>query len=229
MKVTFLALFILLVLTNSLLYSQNKVIIEIKKAEVAGNGCKLGTTKVFTFQSKGPSSSVDTILVEYDDFIAGKTAKSPSQFRKFCNLAIKVAIPIHSDPKKSYQFAMESIRNTGFLDIKSDVKGIVSNRYSIHKKLKLEAKKVFNSINSDFTVAFNEFLDSEGNPQDIYSDCGSELILNISTSIRLLGRADSKNQSEMVIDSITTDSDDERLNYPQNFNLKWRECDLSPQ
>lgn len=207
-------------------------VIEITSAVLGGSGCKPGKSKIFSYQSQGPKSPIDSFLVEHTNFAVGKLADKAKTNRALCNAALKVELPVHPDKTKGYQFGMTSMRHSGFMDVKEGVTATIKTTIGMRIPGAIELSSS-QSTKGPFTGEFNQvvdkFFDKNGKEQPYWSVCGREPTFNVRTSVKLTGDSAARKESGMILDKVSNDEEaDKRQAYAQDFRIHWRECTLPP-
>lgn len=212
---------------------KGEVVIEINDAQLSGNGCKKGQSKIFSYQSQGPKSPIDSFLMEHNNFTVGKMKGSKrSNTRAFCNAALKIELPVHPDKTKGYQFGILGVRQSGFMKIKEGVtatiKTIIGMR--INGALELSATKMTEGpFEGTFNEVMDKFYDKNGTELPYWSVCGREPTFNVKTAIKLNGDSAGKKESGIALDKVSNDDEtDQRQQFAQDFRIHWRVCTLPP-
>lgn len=209
------------------------VVIEINDARLHGSGCKKGQSKIFSYQSQGPKTPIDSFLMEHGNFVVGKVngSKSSKQ-RLFCNASLKIELPVHPDKTKGYQFGLLGVRQSGFMDLKEGVTATVKTDIGMRivGALQLTSTKTTKGpFKGSFNDVIDKFYDKDGNETTYWSVCGREPTFNIRTTLKLLGDSKGKKESGITLDKVANDDEtDQRQNFAQDFRIHWRECTLPP-
>lgn len=176
--------------------------VRIESITYGGSGCPQGTL------SQVISADGTVFTVMYDNFVAsfGAGAKSPIDFRKNCQLTVRLTIP------SSLSFTVVSTDYRGFVNLAQGVTATARNIYYFSGDTRqAEIKKVFTG---PVTKSYLDHVDLAVENQ-IWSQCNEDQLINFSNSLLLTG---DKTKSGL----ITTDSTDGKVT--QSYMLQWRAC-----
>lgn len=206
-----------------------ETIIEITDAKLGGNGCRPGKSKIYSYQSGGPKSPIDSFLVEHTSFAVGTLADKKSQNRAFCNAGLKIELPVHPDKTKGYQFGIQAMRQSGFMDLKEGVTANIKTTIGMRivGALKLTSAKITNGpFKGQFNDVVDTFYDENGKELPYWSVCGREPTFNVATQVKITGGGAARKESGVILEKVTNDETDTRQNFAQDFRIHWRECTL---
>ena len=179
--------------------------ITIDVLTVNGSGCPAGTAAV------APSADNTAFTVTYSDYLAqiGVGAK-PTDFRKNCQLAIRVNVP------QGFTFAIAQADYRGFASLAAGATGLERANYYF------QATSPTAYVNHTFSGPFSDdwqTTDSTPVASLVYAPCGEQRNLNINTELRVAaGTSDtSATTSFMTMDSV--DGSVRTI-----YHLAWKEC-----
>ncbi|MEO6090910.1 MAG: DUF4360 domain-containing protein [Umezawaea sp.] len=179
--------------------------ITVTVVTVNGSGCPAGTTAV------APAADNTAFTVTYSDFLAQiGVGASPTDFRKNCQLSLKVSYP------QGFTYGVAQADYRGFASLMAGAKGTEkANYYFSGHAAGAAVTHTFNGPLSDYWQA----TDRTDVASIVYAPCGEQRILNVNTDLRVsAGTSDiSKTTSFMAMDS--TDGSVKTI-----FHLAWKKC-----
>jgi hypothetical protein len=179
--------------------------ITVSVVTVNGSGCPAGTTAV------APAADNTAFTVTYSDFLAQiGVGASPTDFRKNCQLSLKVSYP------QGFTYGIAQADYRGFASLMAGAKGAEkANYYFSGHAATAAVTHTFNGPLSDYWQA----TDRTDVASIVFAPCGEQRILNVNTDLRVsAGTSDiSKTTSFMAMDS--TDGSVNTI-----FHLAWKKC-----
>ncbi|MEQ4300726.1 DUF4360 domain-containing protein [Plantactinospora sp. B6F1] len=193
------ALFASTVATEPLVTPAEGITISVET--VNGSGCPAGTAQVST------AADNTAFTVSYSDYfvLAGAGAK-PTEFRKNCQLNLRVKIP------QGFTFAVSQVDLQGFAYLQRGASGSQhSNYYFMGSSSNAQQSHEFTGPYSGV------WRTSERASTLIYAPCGQERNLNVNTELRVDVGDSESGTSFMAMDST-------RGSVRSVYHLSWREC-----
>ncbi|MDG4790784.1 DUF4360 domain-containing protein [Micromonospora sp. WMMD1102] len=193
------ALFAPAVATEPVVTPAERITISVET--VNGSGCPAGTTQVST------AADNTAFTVSYSDYyvLAGAGAK-PTEFRKNCQLNLRVQIPA------GLTFAVSQVEMQGFAYLQRGAKGTQLNHYYFMGSSSTGQQS--HEFNGPYVGGFRT---TDRAASLVYAPCGQERNLNINTELRVDAGDSESGTSLMVMDSS-------RGSVRSVYHLSWKEC-----
>ncbi|GIG88923.1 DUF4360 domain-containing protein [Plantactinospora endophytica] len=193
------ALFASTVATEPLVIPAERITISVET--VNGSGCPAGTAEVST------AADNTAFTVSYSDYfvLAGAGAK-PTEFRKNCQLSLKVQIP------QGLTFAVAQVDLQGFAYLQ---RGATGAQYSHYYFMGTSPTA---QTSHEFTGPYSGgWRTSDRAATLVYAPCGQVRNLNVNTELRLDAGDAESGTSFMAMDSS-------RGSVRSIYHLSWKEC-----
>lgn len=179
----------------------SKIEITNKDIQIAGPGCPNDSTNV-TAELIEEENSLVGFKINYNELIVAKGPNSDGKkSRIFCN----VAIPLKYT--EGFQYSLGTYEMDGVISKPVGVGG--THESSV--EFRGQNKKFVTIKKFDKEEAFSGPYKTASTTDEVWSDCGSQIPVNIKTTIRLTG------SSEVDSVLVIKDSSSELI-------LKWRKC-----
>ncbi|AVT33399.1 DUF4360 domain-containing protein [Plantactinospora sp. BC1] len=193
------ALFASTVATEPLVTPAERITISVET--VNGSGCPAGTAEVST------AADNTAFTVSYSDYfvLAGAGAK-PTEFRKNCQLNLRVNIP------QGLTFAVAQVDLQGYAYLQRGASG------SQHSHYYWMGSSSTAQTSHEFTGPYNGgWRTSDRAAALVYAPCGEARNLNVNTELRVDGGNADNGTSFMAMDSS-------RGSVRSVYHLSWKEC-----
>lgn len=172
-----------------------------------GTGCPAGSAAIALSENNSIHLSFDQFVAEIGPGI------SLSRSRINCVVTLNMKVP------EGWEFALESFRTSGFLDLHEGIRANYKTTYFFSgQKMVGSFEKIFEGpLKMDYILSDKIGLTSVVMP-DAWSGCGSVRGLNLNTSLRL-----SRSNPEAFPNALGTATIDSLLQ-PETISLVWRKC-----
>ncbi|MEU9842470.1 DUF4360 domain-containing protein [Actinomadura sp. NPDC048032] len=183
-------------------HGPNGVTIEI--ATVNGSGCPTGTAAVAVSDDK------EAFTVTYSDYLAqAGGASGPTDFRKNCQIGMKVHVP------QGFTYAISSTDYRGFASLEPGASAVEKASYYFQGMSQTSA--VSHTLKGQYADNW-QFTDINDVAQLVYKPCGEERNFNVNTELRVLkGSSDPAKTSFISMDS--TDG-----SIKTTYHFAWKQC-----
>ncbi|GAA4239744.1 DUF4360 domain-containing protein [Actinomadura meridiana] len=169
---------------------------------VNGSGCKPGTAAVAT------ASDNTAFTVTYSDYLAQAGGKSsPVDFRKNCQLALRVHVP------QGFTYAIAGADYRGFAYLADGASGL--ERASYYHQGQAQTTPVSHTVDGSYSDNW-QFSDRTEMTELVWKPCGEDRNFNINTELRVY-KGSSKDTSFMAFDS--TDG-----GVQTTYHFAWKKC-----
>jgi len=195
--------------TNEPLYVQSsppnsKIVIDL--VTVNGSGCPVGTTAI----AVSPDNTAFTVTYSNYMALVGKEAKSSTDARKNCQLAVNVHVP------SGFTYAVVKADYRGFAHLEKGASAIQRANYYFqgYSQTTFVQHTIAGPLDDDWQTS------DEANIASLeWAPCGAQRYLNINTELRAqAGTSNTKNTTSY----ISMDSTDATIS--TLYHLAWKSC-----
>ncbi|WP_432021421.1 DUF4360 domain-containing protein [Streptomyces sp. 1222.5] len=178
--------------------------ITVEVQTVNGSGCPLGTADV----AAAPDNTAFTVT--YSDYLAQAGAGSnPIDFRKNCQLALKVHVP------QGFTYAIARADYRGFGYLQPGAFG--QERASYYFQGDSQTARITHQFNGPYADNW-EASDETSYADLVWAPCGEDRNLNVNTELRVYTGTSNPNR----VSFMSMDSTDGSVS--TKYHLEWKEC-----